>query len=521
LTEETSVPSEPAAPRAGDWPPWERWAFAAVALVVVFFYFYRLGKVPQGLYHDETSLGFNARAISRTLADQYGNKLPLFFRALDDYKSPLYVYAAAITEGILGPSPLSERLPATLYALGMAVGMYTLLRSLTGRERLARWMAVLSLLVPSMFTYGRHGVSEVSSMPCWLLIGLNALLAFQDSPTWKRAVWAGASLGLCTYSYSTARLLAPLMVATAAVCFFPDKRARRQLFAFLVAAAVIGIPMAVYMKTNPSKLDGRFNSLSIFRDHPTHWVALQRFVQQYARHIFSLDFLFRTGDPNRRHNIGIGELPLWLAVPMGLGLLSLWKRRSEPFIRFLMVLWVLAPVPVALILVEWPHASRTLHFAPLAIITAGIFFADVLTWARPSRAILIAATVGALAEGALFVTSYFVDYAPSSVDAFDGGRGEALQLAFAARQHDEPLYVPGDMFAYGGIHLGFYGDLDPVRLRAAGPGAFGISPSGAPSYPPGSIVVLPGAQRPPGQSEPIAVAHALDGRTLYSLFRMR
>jgi len=177
-------------------------------------------------------------------------------------------------------------------------------------------------------------------------------------------------------------------------------------------------------------------------------------------------------------------------------------------------------VPVALIL-AWPHASRTLHIAPIAAITVGLFMADLLTMARPSRAVLIAATVAALFEGAVFVTSYFVDYGPTSVDAFDGGRGDALELAFAARKNDEPLYVPGGMFEYGGLHFGFYGDLDPVRLRTSGPGAFGIQGTGAASYPAGSIVVLPGTQRPPGQSDPIAVAKGLDGRTFYSLFRMR
>src|ERR1700735_2486091 len=86
------------------WSPWEWLAFGICAAALLLSLISTLGRTPTGAFSDECSVGYNARAIDRTLADQYGTPLPLFFRALEDYKSPLFVYAAAVTEAVFGPT---------------------------------------------------------------------------------------------------------------------------------------------------------------------------------------------------------------------------------------------------------------------------------------------------------------------------------------------------------------------------------------------------------------------------------
>ena len=499
----------------------ERATWALTASSVAFLYFFRLGGVPPGLFLDETSVGYNARAIGRTLADQYGNFLPLFFRALEDYKSPLYVYASALTEAVFGPTAFAVRLPSALYAMGMAIALYFLIRRLTGREALARWVPVLALLAPSIFTYGRHAVSETSSFPFWLVLALLALLRLERDPSWRSGALAGAALGICTYTYTTGRLLAPLMVGVAAICFWVEPRYRRAVLGLLGGGALLGLPMGVFMLRHPHTLDKRFHTLWILKDDPSWGVALQRAVVHYAQHL-SLDFLFRTGDRvTPRHNIGVGLLPVWLALPLVLGLWSLWRRRESPTARFVLALVALSPIPVSLCHDAWPHASRMLHFVPVAYLLAALAIEDWLATSKPSRALVALGLCLALAEGAGFLESYFVDYPPAAQPQFDGGAGEALRLAFAARQGDEPLYAPDSFFIFDGTYLQFWGDLDPVRFRQVGLEGLGIHRWRPDSqYPPGSLVILPGSMRPfGGPATLVGTAPRTGGGVAFSVWK--
>src|SRR5262249_2166654 len=135
------------------------------------------------------------------------------------------------------------RLPSALYAFGMAIAMYFFLRRLTNREKLARWLALLSLLVPSIFTYARIAVSETSCLPFFFVLALNAFLAFELRPTARNAVLLGALLGVITYTYTTSRLLAPLMVATCVLVFAGNTKIRPKLLLVMSAAALMTMPM--------------------------------------------------------------------------------------------------------------------------------------------------------------------------------------------------------------------------------------------------------------------------------------
>jgi len=59
--------------------------------------FYNLDKIPNGLYQDETAIGYNAYSILETGKDEYGKSLPLYFKSFGDQKLPVYIYAAVIS----------------------------------------------------------------------------------------------------------------------------------------------------------------------------------------------------------------------------------------------------------------------------------------------------------------------------------------------------------------------------------------------------------------------------------------
>src|SRR5262249_60051475 len=85
-----------------------------------------LGQLPPGLFVDEVAGGYDASALLRSGRDQYGSRWPMFFRSLDDYKSPLHVYAMVPSQALLGPTALAVRLPCALCAIGMAGAQFFL-----------------------------------------------------------------------------------------------------------------------------------------------------------------------------------------------------------------------------------------------------------------------------------------------------------------------------------------------------------------------------------------------------------
>src|SRR5262249_51906341 len=139
------------------------------------------------------------------------------------------------------------------------------------------------------------------------------------------------------------------------------------------------LPMALYLWRYPHTLDLRFSKLSAWRDHPPAMALAQRIATNYFNHL-SFGFLFRTGDTNIRHSIGgVGFLPLWLFAPFICGIWMAFRQRSRPFMRFLLAMVVVSPIPVS-ICDGYLHNSRMLHFAPLAVTFGAIAIVEL--WKR-------------------------------------------------------------------------------------------------------------------------------------------
>lgn len=59
--------------------------------------FYKLGEIPNGLYQDETAIGYNAYSILNIGKDEYGKDFPLYFKSFGDWKLPVYIYSTALS----------------------------------------------------------------------------------------------------------------------------------------------------------------------------------------------------------------------------------------------------------------------------------------------------------------------------------------------------------------------------------------------------------------------------------------
>src|ERR1044071_9378815 len=122
---------------------------AAAACALAFaLYAWEVPGNPPGFYIDESSIAYNAHAVSRTGADEYGESFPLYFRAFGDYKNPVYVYALAAVFRFTGPSIKAARLlSATLGVLTVLVLML-LGERLSGRKTVGVLVGLAAILTP-------------------------------------------------------------------------------------------------------------------------------------------------------------------------------------------------------------------------------------------------------------------------------------------------------------------------------------------------------------------------------------
>ena len=104
--------------------------FVIIIFVAIVLRFYQLGQNPPSLDWDEASLGYNAYAILKTGADEYGNKFPLSIRSFDDYKPPLYVYLTVPSIGFFGSNEFAVRLPSAILGIIAILTTYFLVKEI-------------------------------------------------------------------------------------------------------------------------------------------------------------------------------------------------------------------------------------------------------------------------------------------------------------------------------------------------------------------------------------------------------
>ena len=92
-------------------------ALVVVAALVVIRNLSGLATAPLGAYVDETSIGYNAWAISTHAVDEHGAHLPLYFTAFGEYKNPVYIYTLSALLRVLPLTVTTIRLPAAIFGL--------------------------------------------------------------------------------------------------------------------------------------------------------------------------------------------------------------------------------------------------------------------------------------------------------------------------------------------------------------------------------------------------------------------
>lgn len=348
----------------------------AILLLFLITRFYKISEIPPSLYWDETSIGYNAYSILTTGQDEWGNFLPIHFRAFGEFKLPVYIYSVVLTEKFLGMTELAVRLPAVLFSLGMVLLTYLIGLKIFKKKLIALFAAFCLTVSPWFFIFSRTGY-EASAGLMFFLLGIYLfLLVFKNK--WF-LLFSVLSFILSFYSYNSFRIVTPLTFLILGGWWLKKFRTRLSKFALPLFISTIFLIISIIP----------IGRLMLFDQGMIRFQTIQTqnnilgILNNYFSH-FSPNFLFFKGDQNlRSQQTGFGQL-YFLDLPLFvLGLIFVVSQKKLLYLLPLFFI-LLGPLPAA-ITKESPHALRSLTQAPFfALISAlGLNYAgEKLKWCR-------------------------------------------------------------------------------------------------------------------------------------------
>lgn len=428
-------------------------ALILICLLFLITRLYRIDSIPSSVYWDEASIGYNAYSVLTTGKDEWGETLPLHFRAFGEFKLPVYVYSVVISEFFLGLNALAVRLPSVVFGLVAVIGLYLLVLELTKQKSVALLSSFLFSITPWFFIFSRTGYEAVAGLSLFIWAIYLLMTSFQDDISANAVIksvenkqslpFHGKKLLVLStilfvgsaYSYNSFRILTPLVLGLGLLYHLTKKQFVIVALSFLILiASVLPLYKLYRQDSGLSRLQAVGDSKNI--------------ILNYFEN-FSPKFLFVTGDTNPRSQVpGMSQLYFIDAMFLIFGILYIGKSKN-PKLYLILGLLLLAPIPAA-ITKENPHALRSILMSPiLSVITAlGIYYIS------RSHKLLITVIVGVYL---IFCQMYFVNY----IKNYNSLSKSAWQYEYKEIFEKQKEGCVNDQYAQPYIFGLYYNKVDP------------------------------------------------------------
>ncbi|MCC6176509.1 MAG: glycosyltransferase family 39 protein [Chloroflexi bacterium] len=436
---------------------------AFVLVVAALFRLPLLDRIPNGLFLDEASRGYDAYSLSRTGRDQYGVAWPLFAEGLDDYTPGLYTYLTVPFVAALGPTPLAVRLPAALAGIATVGLTYGAVAAFFGAPT-GLVAAALLATSPWHILPSRTG-AEWILLPLFTTAGVWSLAAGrQRGPA---LVLAGAMLGMGLYSYAFARVLEPLLVAGFALVWW---RALRPHWCWaltgLLVFAILALPVVQFGLTPEGQT--RLRTVVPLDRYPGF--ALIPYVLANFVSYFAPWFLVWGSEPTHHHRLaGFGPILPFMVPLVTLGLLAAIRRPARPLAFWLW--WIVAAPASAALHRESPSSLLLLGAIPAWQALAAVGAVSGIVWlaergVRLARVAALAGLVAATITAGLAARALYLEYPVYAADDWEYGAAQVVQFLEAERSGYDGVLV-SDRLDTPHILVLFFAQFDPVRYQQA------------------------------------------------------
>lgn len=404
-----------------------------VFVIGVFLRFNHLSSIPNGLYQDETAIGYNAYSILKTGKDEHGVFMPLYFKSFGDYKLPVYIYLTAVSIRVFGLNAFAVRFPSAFFGSLEIPVLFGIVLLLTKRKDLAIITALFLAFNPWQLFFSRAGF-EVNVAAFFISLGvLLFILGIKQKKEFVYFVFSLISFILATYCYNVTRILAPLILFTMIAVYFPQLKQLKSRFFWIVLLIVLAIPYILTLSTGaagtslnliigPETKAKIFDTIHYLGTLPTPVLKLfynnkamigWQYIQNIAS-FFSPTFFFTSGSPHGNQGIGnFGNFYPFDLLFVVVGVIAYFRKRDQTLRVF--IAWAITTIAVVSLSTEVPHGTRAfLIVMPITIFSAyGAI--EIFRWifqlAIPWKVILGLALLGLVSFSLVFYfSSYYVRF---------------------------------------------------------------------------------------------------------------
>jgi len=474
--------------------------FFFLMLIVVltgFFRFWQLANYPVSLSIDEVAVGYNSYSILKTGRDEFGEFLPLAFRSVGDYKTPVLIYLMTPSIAIFGLNEFGVRFTIALIGVLTIPVVFFLLRQLTRNSLLSLFTAFSLAISPWHTFFSRMSFDGILGL---FFLLLSVWLFLRATAKNGQFLWlAGIFFVLSMYSYHAERVFAPMLFLILIVIYGKElRRTKKACLVTLLIVIILSLPLAKMMMGIEGQKRARMTFLaqdenisyvlhqpgaklsplqSVLDSNP---VMLGNFWAKRYLNYWDPSFLFFKGmkfSLPGAPDSGIFyffELPLFF---VGLWLLLFRQPFVDKRVKILLVLWfLLGPLPASLTNNE-QHTSRSLIWIPilpLLVGMGGLFLWNLLAKLKPAiRKLIYAGTVILILTNIIYVADlYFVHYSIQFSEHWDYGLKEASIFAWEHEKEYKEIVVDNVFGTLGPYSVGtphlyllFYGKYDPATLQ--------------------------------------------------------
>lgn len=372
-------------------------SFILTIVIGTFIRFHKLADIPSGLQQDETSIGYNAYSILQTGKDEYGKKLPLYFKAFGEYKLPGYIYASVLPIKYFGMNAFGVRFASALSGSLTILLIFLLTKELFTNHKSRDSIALLSSFLLTLNPWHIHfsrGAFEVTLALFFITLGLYAFLLALKRKTFPPLVISCASFAASLYTYNISRLFIPLFGLTLLFLYRNQIHSlpRKFIYAIIALTALLLFPFArsVGGKGGVSATTGTLIFTSKAVQAPLiesrgmvnvsspflaksvlnlPFMTTWQYVNNIASYL-SVEYLFLTGSTHGNHGIATdGQFYLFQLPLVIIGIALLFKKPKST--TYVLVAWIVEIVLIASLTREAPQATRSFNLIiPLTILSS-------------------------------------------------------------------------------------------------------------------------------------------------------
>lgn len=271
--------------------------FLILGLILIFTFLtrtYNLKDNPAGFFADEASIGINAYTLLTKGEDEHGVKLPIFFKAFGEYKSPIQIYSTVPFLFLFGLNEFSIRFTSVFWSILSIISIFLFSKELFAGYKHADIIGLLSSvllsLTPWHFHLGRIGFEQ---MPFVFFTTL-ATYFFIKSRGKRNILISSILFAISIYTYFPARIFISIFFISLNIIFYKKLIAnKKDILIAIIIFLILCIPL-IQHSISPSGRQ-RWEKINIFTYKKSGYNIKNHIVHNYLSH-FSYEFLYSKGD---------------------------------------------------------------------------------------------------------------------------------------------------------------------------------------------------------------------------------